>query len=147
MATMATTPKASVTTLPPRVSQAPIAKGSRNVAVMGPEATPPESKAMAVKIFGTTKDKPMAHRYPGTSRTKIEMPVRTRSMARPMDTATPMDRLVLMALPGIAPEVSSSTCRFSTWTAGSACTMNQPISIPMGIRTQLCSKAAIWRPK
>ena len=28
MATMATTPKASVTTLPPRVSQAPMAKGS-----------------------------------------------------------------------------------------------------------------------
>ena len=102
---------------------------------------------VTVKIFGTTKDKPMAHRYPGTSRTKIETPVSTRSMARPMDTATPMDRLVLMALPGIAPEVSSSTCRFSTWTAGSACTMNQPISIPMGIRTQLCSKAAIWRPK
>ena len=66
----------------------------------------------------------------------MEIPVSTRSMARPMDTATPMDRLVLMALPGIAPEVSSSTCRFRTCTAGSACTMNQPISIPMGISIQ-----------
>ena len=47
-------------------------------------------------------------------------PVSTRSMASPMDTATPMERLVLMAFPGMAPEVSSSTCRFSTWTAGSA---------------------------
>ena len=56
IATMATTPKASVTTLPPSASQAPMAKGSRNVAVIGPEATPPESKAMEVKIFGTTKD-------------------------------------------------------------------------------------------
>ena len=62
MATMATTPKASVTTLPPRASQAPMAKGSRKVAVMGPEATPPESKAMAVKIFGTKKDMTMAAR-------------------------------------------------------------------------------------
>ena len=42
-------------TLPPRVLHAPIAKGSIKVAVMGPEATPPESKAMAVKIGGTTK--------------------------------------------------------------------------------------------
>ena len=30
-----------------------MAKGSRKVAVMGPLATPPESKAMAVKILGT----------------------------------------------------------------------------------------------
>ena len=55
MATIATTPKASVTRLPPTASQAPRAKGSRNVAVMGPEATPPESKATDVKICGTTK--------------------------------------------------------------------------------------------
>ena len=32
---------------------APIAKESRKVAVIGPEATPPESNAIAVKIFGT----------------------------------------------------------------------------------------------
>ena len=55
MATMATTPKASVTTFPPTARQAPVASGSRNVAVMGPEATPPESKAMAVKMSGTKK--------------------------------------------------------------------------------------------
>ena len=60
MATMATTPKASATTSPPTARQAPVAKGSRKVAVMGPEATPPESKATAVKIFGTKKDSPMA---------------------------------------------------------------------------------------
>ena len=55
MATMATTPKASVMTLPPTALQAPMERGSRNVAVMGPEATPPESNAMAVKIGGTKK--------------------------------------------------------------------------------------------
>lgn len=40
--------------------QAPWAKGSRKVAVIGPEATPPESKAIAVKIFGTKKERPIA---------------------------------------------------------------------------------------
>ena len=60
MATMATMPKASVSMFPPRASQAPMARGSRKVAVMGPEATPPESKAMAVKMGGTTKDNPSA---------------------------------------------------------------------------------------
>ncbi len=48
MATMATTPNASVTMLPPTAAQAPCASGSRKVAVMGPEATPPASNAMAV---------------------------------------------------------------------------------------------------
>ena len=42
-------------TLPPTASLAPMASGSMNVAVMGPEATPPESKAMAVNILGTKK--------------------------------------------------------------------------------------------
>ena len=60
MATMATQPKASVSTLPPTAWQAPMAKGSRKVAVIGPEATPPESKAMAVKTLGTRKDSPRA---------------------------------------------------------------------------------------
>ena len=62
MATSATTPKASISTLPPTAVHAPIAKGSRNVAVMGPEATPPESNAMEVKIAGVRKLKRMAAR-------------------------------------------------------------------------------------
>ena len=53
MATIATTPKASFTTSPPTAVQAPCASGSRKVAVIGPDATPPESNAIAVKIFGT----------------------------------------------------------------------------------------------
>ena len=60
MATMATTPKASVRMSPPTASQAPMAKGRRKVAVMGPEATPPESKATAVKMRGTKKLKASA---------------------------------------------------------------------------------------
>ena len=35
-------------------------------------------------------------------------------MDSPMETATPMDRLALMAPPGMAPEVISSTWWFST---------------------------------
>ena len=57
IATIATTPKASVIMSPPTARQAPMAKGRRKVVVMGPEATPPESNAMAVKIFGTKNDR------------------------------------------------------------------------------------------
>ena len=39
--------------LPPMAVHAPMAKGSMKVAVSGPEATPPESKAMAVNVCGT----------------------------------------------------------------------------------------------
>ena len=39
---------------------APIASGSMKVAVRGPDATPPESKAMAVYISGTKKDSTIA---------------------------------------------------------------------------------------
>ena len=35
-----------------------MAKGSRKVAVIGPLATPPESKAMPVKMEGTKKERP-----------------------------------------------------------------------------------------
>ena len=52
-----------------------------------------------------------------------EMPVRTRVMARPRERATPTESAVFMAEAGMAPEVISSTWRFSTWTAGSAETM------------------------
>ena len=55
IATMATTPNASVRMEPPAPSHAPMAKGRRNVAVMGPLATPPESKAIPVKMGGTKK--------------------------------------------------------------------------------------------
>ena len=41
----------------------------------------------------------------------MDTPVMTRTMARPMDTATPTDRLVLMAFPGMAPEVILITSR------------------------------------
>ena len=53
---MATTPNASESTLPPSAVLAPIMNWSMNVAVMGPDATPPESNAMAVYMSGTKND-------------------------------------------------------------------------------------------
>ena len=54
-------------------------------------------------------------------------------MASPMAAATAMDRLMPMTLEEMAPALSSSTCLFSTWTAGSALMMNQPIRVARGI--------------
>ena len=51
-ATSATTPKASVTTFPPIAVHAPIVRGSRNVDVMGPVVTPPESNVTARNSVG-----------------------------------------------------------------------------------------------
>ena len=123
IATIATTPNASVTTFPPTASHAPCANGSKKVAVIGPDATPPESNAIAVNIFGTDIVRTNASAYPGTRNHRIEIPVSTRIIANPRENATPSDRLYPIAFPGIAPEVSSSTCSISTYTAGSAFTI------------------------
>ena len=111
---------ASVTTFPPSASHAPIENGSKNVAVIGPDATPPESNAIAVNIFGTKNVNPRATAYPGSRNHKIEIPVSTRTIASPRENATPMDRLIPIAFAEMAPEVSSSTCSVNTYTAGSA---------------------------
>ena len=123
IATMATTPKAPVTTSPPTPVHTPMDIGSKNVAVIGPEATPPESNAIAVKIGGTKNDNTIAIRYPGTRKYIIGRSATIRSMESPTDTATPMERLVLNAFAGIAPDVISYTCLFRTCTAGSAVTI------------------------
>ena len=60
MAIMAMTPKASVMGLPPRAEDAPRVKARIKVDAMGPEATPPESKAMAVNMFGQKRVSPNA---------------------------------------------------------------------------------------
>ena len=44
--------RASRTGFPPAALDAPSVNDKMNVEVMGPEATPPESKAIAVKSFG-----------------------------------------------------------------------------------------------
>ncbi len=131
---MATIPNASVRTFPPIACVAPTAKGSRKVAVKGPEATLPESNAMAVNNGETKKVNSKAMAYPGKTIYQIEIPVTTRSIESPTDIATPMDKLRPNTFPEICPSVISSTCCFSTLTAGSAATMKKPSSIPSGIR-------------
>ena len=113
-----------------------MAKGSMKVAVSGPEATPPESKAMAVKVRGTKKLRAMATRYPGMRKYRMGQPVMTRSMARPLAADTAMDRLSPMAFAEMAPALSSSTCLLRTCTAGSALMMNQPMTMAKGISSQ-----------
>ena len=60
MATMATIPKASciIFCSPCKTKHAPIANGNIKLDVNGPDATPPESNAIAVYIFGTKKASP-----------------------------------------------------------------------------------------
>ena len=60
MAIMAMTPNASVMGLPPRLWEAPRVKARMKVDAMGPEATPPESKAMAVNMRGQNRVRPSA---------------------------------------------------------------------------------------
>ena len=55
IATMAITPNASSTGFPPVAAEAPRVKERMKVEVMGPDATPPESNAMAVKSLGVKK--------------------------------------------------------------------------------------------
>ena len=74
-------------------------------------------------------------------------PVRMRSIASPTDTDTPTDRLNPSARGGMAPAVSSYTCRLSTCTAGSADTTKYPISIPSGTSSQRRSMPARACPR
>ena len=59
-----------------------------------------------------------------------------RSMDKPTETATPMERPIPMVRAGIAPSVISSTCSFRTKTAGSAATTKYPAIVPTRTKTQ-----------
>ena len=54
------------------------------------------------------------------------MPVSTRTMDRPTEMDTPMDMVFIITSFLMAPEVTCSTCSFSTCTAGSAATTRKP---------------------
>ena len=68
-------------------------------------------------------------------------------MAMVTETATPTERLRSIALREIAPPETSSTWWVSTWTAGSAVTMNQPTKKPTGSSSQRRADAANSLPK
>lgn len=67
IATIATIPNASSNTLSLDCNtiHAPTANGKIKLDVSGPEATPPESKAMAVYSLGTNSANPKEIKYPG----------------------------------------------------------------------------------
>ena len=137
IATSATVPNASVNMFPPTALHTPIAKGSINVADIGPDATPPESKAIAVKIEGTKNDITRAIKYPGTTSHKMLIPVRTLIMDSAIAKDIATCRLLSISLLVTAPALISSTCLVRVCTAGSADTTNQPIMAYIGISKYL----------
>ncbi len=86
-----------------------MANGSRKVAVIGPLATPPESKAMPVNTLGTKKLSIIAVRYPGIRNTMMLIQLNMRSMAIPSDMPTPIEREYSMAFVDMVPDEISST--------------------------------------
>ncbi len=116
--------------------QIPLAKGNKNVAVSGPDATPPESNEIAVKIDGTNFIISNAKKYPGIKYHQIEIPVRILTSARATESATPIPKQTPKTFPLISPSVTSSTCFLRTITAGSAETIKYPISAPIGTINQ-----------
>ena len=123
MATIATMPKASVRMFPPRAVVTPMLSASRKVAVMGPDATPPESNAIEEKTSSVKKVRSRATNYPPVRKFMMEMPVSARRIAMPTEMPTPAPSAKDSAFFGIAPAVTSSTWCSSTCTAGSAATM------------------------
>ena len=113
--------------------QAPCASGNKNVAVIGPEATPPESNAIAVKILGTKKVKTKAINKPGTIIYMIEKSKTILVSDRPIAKETPTDKENNITLSDIAPSVICSTCLVKIATAGSTLTIKKPIIMPKGI--------------
>ena len=77
----------------------------------------------------------------------MEIPVITRIMASPRDTATPTESPAPMAPAEMAPSVISSTCLFKTYTAGSALTMKYPMTMAMGTRIHVKRKPARTWPR
>ena len=87
--------------------QRPIEKGIRKVVVIGPVATPPESKAIDVNILGVKKESDIAKIYPGIKKYIIGIPKNMRIIDNPTAKAILIERLNLIAFQGIEPSVRS----------------------------------------
>ena len=136
-AIMAMSPNASVPGFPPTASDAPMSRASTKVLDSGPDATPPESKAMAVKRRGHAKLSAIAAAYQGARMYQMLKPSRTRHMERPTDAATPRARAVRSTGLRMFPPDTSSTLSVSTQIAGSAQTTSAPSTNPRGMRIRL----------
>ena len=114
--------------------------------VIGPLATPPESKAIAVKSFGAKKVSNKHDPYIGSKNHHILMPVKTRRREIPTAMDTPMHNRINIVFRDKTPLVSSLTCLVRAWTDGSARTMRAPKSAPRGTSIQRYSETAIMPP-
>ena len=122
-------------------------KGSTNDAVSEPAATPPLSKAIPSNNSGVNIDKIIISITIGAH-------IHIKSIAKSalmtiinIASATPIDRPIIIDFLDITPSVISSTCLFSTWTAGSAKTIVKPIISPNGISNHFVFPLAIDRPR
>ena len=69
---MAIIPKPSINISAPSImDEAPWENANKNVAVIGPEATPPESNPIPTKIFGMKYERIIAIENPGPRTSKV----------------------------------------------------------------------------
>ena len=132
MATSAITPNPSE--VPPAPEFEPSANESTKVEVIGPEATPPESNAIAVKVSGHQIINKSAITYPGTIMYIKLNPKIPRIIVRPIAIAAPIERKININFRFIVPPLNDSTCSVKTQTAGSAQTTTAPRTNPVIIR-------------
>ena len=114
-------------------------KARMKVEAMGPEATPPESKAMAVNMRGQKHMSSSAAPYPGMRKNQRLVPESTRYMAMATASETPAERAASMSLRRMAPPETCSTCSVRIQTAGSAHTTTAPSTSATGMSQKRCS--------
>ena len=129
IATKAITPKESVP-----LFEAPIVNDKIKVEVKGPEATPPESKAIPVNKSGLKIISISAKEYPGIKIHFISKAQMHLKSDNPIASAVPTDKNSSKNFRLIVPPLTPSTCSLKTHTAGSAQTMIAPRRKPVPIK-------------
>lgn len=136
IATRATIPNPSRNGFPPIACDIPSEKASKNELDNGPDATPPESNAIAVNKGGEKNERDSAIMYPGI-RIKVRgIEYTILIIARATAKETPREKKMSMIFFEIVPLETSLTCSVNTHTAGSARTITAPKMNPIGMRTK-----------
>src|SRR5690606_3124800 len=144
--TSATSPKPAMTGSAPGIARAaPRATAAMKVTVMGPVATPPESKAMDVKAGLTRNMRAKASAYPGVRMASRCRPSHTRSMAKATAAPTPTASANNSSRSGMVPPETRATSCVCTRTVGSAKMVTRPSINPIGTSIQ-GFEAATSRP-
>ena len=109
--------------------------------VIGPVVTPPESKAMARKSFGTKQARTKITRYEAISSPLRGTRNRMRSRATTRKAPTPTATAPISTGPG-----TLGTCSASTWRSGSEMVTTTPIKKLTATTTQSFRDRVIWTP-